>query len=79
MPKTCPLYKHYLRNVQKPDRRFAMWLKRVETLVYKKIKLTLMDVPDELYMISYEQHVTPQAMADIVVTHWFDDNYPFYL
>lgn len=41
-----------------------MWLDRVETAVMKTTGFALLDLPDQLYRLSYEDGVTSQQMAE---------------
>jgi len=53
---------------------FKEWKSKVEQIVYKSIGLYLDDLPDEDFMMNYEDSVTPDDMAAIVLLDSFIHN-----
>jgi len=48
------------------NQQFIAWINTVENSVLSKYELYLNDIPDELYMVSFEDGVTADEMANIV-------------
>lgn len=47
--------------------RFLNWMLQVEKIVYSQIGFTLNDLPDELYGVNFEDGMTSEEMASIVL------------
>lgn len=50
-----------------PDISFANWVNVVEKIVYNKLGVKLLDLPDESYMISFQEGITEKEMAKYVI------------
>jgi hypothetical protein len=48
---------------------FFSWRSRVEKIVYDNLKIFLDDLPDENYRINFENGVSAQTMAEIVLSN----------
>jgi hypothetical protein len=48
---------------------FFSWRSRVEKIVYDNLKVFLDDLPDENYRINFENGVSVQTMAEIVLSN----------
>jgi hypothetical protein len=46
---------------------FKIWLRNVEIIVNKKLKLKLCDLPDEDYWINWNNKLSYEKMADIII------------
>ncbi len=59
---------YYKRNTDPKyyDKSYSRWMDKVEEIVYDRIHLQLLDLPDQMYMHYFEQGCTPDEMADIV-------------
>tara|TARA_B100001287_G_scaffold71663_1_gene59200 strand:- start:104 stop:298 length:195 start_codon:yes stop_codon:yes gene_type:complete len=51
---------------------FDNWMKKVNDIVYKKIKLNLSDLPDEDFWVVWNKDKSPQFMANIVLKDYGD-------
>lgn len=72
MGKYSTLYKKrvqcYTDNEHfKRDREFMAWMDLVEYIVLSELKMELLELPDEMYMINFESGVSPEVMADKVI------------
>ena len=59
-----------LKDNIKVDEKFIMWINSVERVILKKFNTYLLDLPDELYMVSFEENMTPNDMIKIVSTNF---------
>jgi hypothetical protein len=57
----------YLNINPKPNKKFIDWISIIEKFIQEKIKLTLLDLPDEDYMIYFESNYTPTDMIKIIL------------
>ena len=48
---------------------FFSWRSKVEKIVYNNLKVFLDDLPDENYRINFENGVSAQTMAEIVLSN----------
>jgi hypothetical protein len=59
---------HYIeycnRNNTIVNNNFVSWVDRIEELVQKKYTFGLLDIPDEDYMIFYEDGFSPDEVFD---------------
>jgi len=51
------------------DVKFVNWVNNVETIVFNVMFVTLLDLPDEMYRINFENGVSPKNMAQIVINN----------
>ena len=60
--------KYYKRNTDPEyyNPKYSRWMDHVEDIVYDRLHLRLLDLPDQMYMHYFEQGCTPNEMADIV-------------
>ena len=54
---------------------FDSWMKQVEEIVFKELKMHLLDLPDENYRYYFENGKSAMYMAQIVIN---DNNMIFY-
>ena len=52
------------------DKKFVKWINTVEGIVLKNIGLTLLDIPDEDYMLNYESKIEPNEMAQYIISQY---------
>jgi hypothetical protein len=53
---------------EKANNKFIAWINEVESQVVDLLHCLLLDLPDEAYMINFEDKMTPKDMADIVIS-----------
>jgi hypothetical protein len=51
----------------KRDRQFMEWINQVEYLVMSKLKIELLELPDEMYMVNFESGTSSEDMAKQVI------------
>ena len=56
----------YLNKNSQINSGFLKWIERVEKKVIAKYGFTLIDIPDEDYMMYYEQKYSPDEMIQII-------------
>ncbi len=69
MSDTYIRYSTYYKDNIEPedyDINFSNWMDEVEDIVYIKLHLQLLDLPDQMYMHYFKKECTPEEMADIV-------------
>jgi hypothetical protein len=69
MSYTSVKYSTYYKRNTNPDYydiKYSDWMDQVEEIVYDRIKLQLLDLPDQMYMHYFENGYTTDEMADIV-------------
>lgn len=52
------------------DKNFAIWMNLIEKNVYNTINVLLIDLPDEDYMIMYENGYDYNKVSDIIITEY---------
>ncbi len=63
-------YSEYYKKNTSPEiinLNFIKWIDQVEKMIYKKLKLNLLDIPDQLYMYHFENGYTPKDMFDLII------------
>lgn len=55
------LKNNYIYNLN-----FAKWMQNIENIIYKEYDIGLLDLPDEEYMIYFENNTSVQDMVDII-------------
>jgi hypothetical protein len=50
---------------------FEKWMSLVESLVYNEIKINLNDLPDEDFRMNYNDGLSPNGMATIVLNNYY--------
>lgn len=69
MNDTCIRYSTYYKRNTKPeyyDINYLDWMDDVEDIVYDRLQIRLLDLPDQMYMHYFEEGCTAEEMADIV-------------
>ncbi len=56
----------YLNRNSEPNLGFLKWIERVEKKIIAKYGFTLIDIPDEDYMMYYEQKYSSDMMVQII-------------
>jgi len=56
------------------DPHFITWIIKVESYVYNRTGLYLLDLPDESYMSLYETKVNPISVAKMIVENFEESN-----
>jgi hypothetical protein len=64
----CYNNKHNI-NIEK---KFVTWINIVENKVFEKLKLRLLDIPDEDYMFYYEQKHDPIKISNYVINQYLN-------
>lgn len=57
----------YLSKVSEPDVKFVNWIVKVEKKIGTILELTLLDLPDEDYMMYFEDKYSPDEMCQIIL------------
>ena len=52
------------------DKKFIRWITIIESIVQSKLGMDLLDIPDEDYMLNYENHLIPKKMANIILSQY---------
>ena len=55
------------REISGEDIKFYLWMTRIEDRVFKKIRLTLDELPDEPYRDLFASNTDPSEIARMVV------------
>ena len=69
MSDTSVKYSVYYKHNTDPeyyDVKYSHWMDYVEDIVYYRLNVRLLDLPDQMYMHYFEEGCTPDEMADIV-------------
>lgn len=70
------MVKTYARNyfdnmkggmISRETTRFLNWVDEVERIVYAKTHTSLLDLPDEDYMVYFEKNTPPEIMAQRII------------
>jgi len=65
---------HYVKHCQKKniniDKNFIMWVNVIETIVKYKLGMDLLDLPDEDYMLNYENNIDARDMAKMILSQY---------
>ena len=61
---------HYAKSCTKNNidinDQFVTWINTIENSIFTKYNLRLRDIPDELYMVSFEGGMTSDEMTKVV-------------
>ncbi len=52
------------RNDNPLNDDFVQWIDRIEGIIYAKYKLHLLDIPDEDYMMFFDDGDTPETVVE---------------
>ena len=63
--KYCDYYKNNNININF-NIDFYNWMDAVEYIVFNKLKINLLDLPDQMYMHYFEENVSSIDMVDII-------------
>lgn len=68
-------YSHYyIQNCKNhqdiPNIKFAKWMDKIENIIHKKLNLTLLDLPDEMYYDMFENNYTFEAVANNILKEY---------
>ena len=68
--------KYYVKSCHSKNMRinkkFIGWIAMVEFIVQSNLGMDLLDIPDEDYMLNYENNLTPQEMSHIVLSQYIE-------
>jgi hypothetical protein len=53
--------------ISRDTTRFLSWVDEVERIVYARIHVGLLDLPDEDYMVHFENNTPPEIMAQRII------------
>ena len=56
----------YQSKNPEPNKKFLLWISVVEKIIQKKISMSLIDLPDEDYIMYYESKYTPSDMVKLI-------------
>lgn len=56
----------YKNNTSEPNEKFLAWISKVEKKIMTKLSLSLIDLPDEDYIMYFEENITPNDMVKII-------------
>ena len=66
--------KYYVKSCHSKNipinKKFVRWITMVESIVQSKLEMGLLDIPDEDYMLNYENHLIPIKMANIILSQY---------
>ena len=51
---------------------FKLWLKKVDSYVYKHLNMNLKDLPDEDFWVHWENNVTYTQMGNQIIKDQYD-------
>ena len=51
---------------------FETWLKKVDEFVYNKLDLHLKDLPDEEFLVHWDNQVTYEVMSNKIITNQYN-------
>lgn len=54
------------------DTKFLEWMDSIESIVYKKTGLKLLDLPDEAYRPNFEKGLAFKKVAEIIIKDFND-------
>lgn len=57
---------YYISKNKNPNYKFVNWINKIEEEVIKIFGLCLLDLPDEPYMISFEEKYSPKEIVEII-------------
>ena len=57
---------YYLRKNNEPNKKFVNWINKVEKSVLEKFGFELLELPDEDYMLYFENKYSPSDMVKII-------------
>jgi len=60
-------YSMDLDDAPTDEMRYEIWLNKVATIVYENLRMNLDDLPDEKYRINFDDGMSPEDMAKIVI------------
>ena len=63
-------HKQCIKHNIEPNINFEKWINNVEIIVYQKLKLNLLDIPDEDYMINFEENISYNQMAKYIINQY---------
>jgi hypothetical protein len=62
---------YYIQRYQQTvDYHFVEWIDEVEDIVFDVLNFELLDLPDENYMLMYEEHYKPSEVANIIISNF---------
>ena len=56
-----------LKNNYSIDKKFVNWINKVEKKIFDKFEWNLLDLPDEAYMLNFENNTTVNDMYNIII------------
>lgn len=59
--------RNYKEQYNDDDINFLIWMTNIEKIVYNKLNAALDEIPDEDYRLNYENKITYEEMAKIVI------------
>ena len=59
--------KYCIANKQKPNKKFIKWMNNIEKIVLQKSQLYLLDLPDQPYMIMFENNENYKIIAKFIL------------
>ena len=67
MSTTQSYSNYYFKRTNEPNYKFIQWINEIETIVFKEIGLKLLDLPDEPYMINFQDGLSPREIAESII------------
>jgi len=67
-----PYSQKYKETRKKCNENFVEWIDKVEHIVIKKLHMSLLGLPDNLYMVNFEKGMPAKQMADIVIKDYLN-------
>jgi hypothetical protein len=66
MTKSSNYVEYYLEKNQETNNKFIIWISKVKQIIFSKLQMNLLDLPDEDYMGYFEENFTPNDMVKII-------------
>ena len=57
---------YYLKKNTEPNYGFVNWINKVENKVLNRFGFNLLDLPDEDYMLYFEEKLSPDEIVQII-------------
>jgi hypothetical protein len=68
--------KYYIKSCHSKNmplnKKFVGWITMVESIVQSNLGMDLLNIPDEDYMLNYENNLTPQEMSHIILSQYIE-------
>lgn len=66
--KYSEYFKSKNHTLSESDDAFCEWIDQVENGVMLQTGMSLLDLPDEMYMLSFENEISPDEIANEIIS-----------